>query len=100
MITLCALLLAVSPPADADPRMRADIDHGAPARRADRRAAPRAGDPVTLDRGFFLARDVGGVGREPAVYTTPPRRVIIVSAPAPRSAGAQAAGRGLARPSD
>ncbi|MFP4520327.1 MAG: hypothetical protein ACLFQ5_12830, partial [Oceanicaulis sp.] len=73
--------------------------YGAPqARPCEQVPSPRrAGDPVRLDPRLFTAPGAGGVGREPIVLA--PVRRLLVSAPdpAPRSAGSEAARRGLGR---
>ncbi|MGJ3232515.1 MAG: hypothetical protein ACFE0P_12015 [Oceanicaulis sp.] len=62
--------------------------------------AGEAGEPVSLDSAFFLARDAGGVGREPVVMARSYRVLWVGDRGAPRSAGREAARRGLGRETD
>lgn len=102
MTLFAALLLAATPPASPEPAIcvtaaaleDAGVRQHRPCRPNDRR--PRR-ETVRLEAGFFVARDSGGVGREPRVYAADRRIVIIAPDRAPRSAGREAARRGLGR---
>lgn len=102
MTLLAALLLAATPPASSGPApcVTASAMEGETVRdrhhcRAEGRTARR--EPVRLEADFFVAQDAGGVGREPLVYATHRRIVVVTPDRAPRSAGREAARRGLGR---
>ena len=102
MTLLAALLLAATPPASPEPAIcvtAATMEGETVRRRPDCRENDRAPrrETVRLEAGFFVARDSDGVGREPLVYATNRRIVVVAPDRAPRSAGREAARRGLGR---
>jgi len=108
MTLFAALILAASPAASlasnapecAPARPVAAMEPGGQVRCAYDRPERRAGAPVRLNPALFAHGDAGGVGRAPLTLTYPRQRLVIVArSHAPRSAGAEAARRGLARPS-
>jgi len=71
------------------------LRHTEPHRAHD--AATRAGDSVRLGPAFFQTGEAGGVGRDPAVYVVSRRFIVTGTDHSPRSAGREAARRGLGR---
>ena len=102
MTLFAALLLAATPPASPEPVQCVTaaalegetVRHRRECHEDDHR--PRR-ETVRLEAGFFVARDSDGVGREPLVYATNRRIVVVAPGRAPRSAGREAARRGLGR---